>query len=51
MSEEKERPQNYSKAEYGAQQKEIKETLENAGLDPDLSACGHAQADEFDEDE
>lgn len=31
-------------------QKEIKEKLEDAGLDPDLSAC-EAQAGEFDEDE
>lgn len=41
MDEEKERPQNYSEAEYGAQQKEIREKLEDEGLDPD----------EFDEDE
>lgn len=41
MDEEKEWLQNYSEAEYGAQQKEIREKLEDAGLDPD----------EFDEDE
>ena len=41
MDEEKERPWYYSKADYGAQQKEVKEKLEDAGLDPD----------EFDEDE
>ena len=31
--------------------KEIREKLESEGLDLDLSACEHAQAGEFDEDE